>query len=170
MKKLLVALLLSPVIAVADPVTITFNNKLPITKSSDLTKPGCQTSTQGYFFNVTMAGWNSPSSTCTATNLFSNPGYVTAGQRAPRGSAQTWISPINGSTFSFAGFKIKNYSSTNTLYVDTFSADGSVYTTVIPATMTSVTFEPTAVEFSNLTSVSIHSTNNRFDVTNVMVQ
>jgi hypothetical protein len=173
MKKLLFALLLSslPVITIAAPLTITFSKSLPVSKTTDQTKPGCETSTQGYIFDVTMTGWNLPTSTCTATNLFSNPGYLTAGQRAPRASAQTWMSPvIIGSKFSLVSLKIKNYSSTNTLYLDTITAEGTIYTTVIAPSITSIGFDPTATEFSNLTGISLRSTNNRFDITNIVVQ
>ncbi len=171
MKKLLFALLLLPVITVAAPLTITFNKSLPVSRSTDQSKPGCETSTQGYIFDVTMAGWNLSTSTCTAANLFPNQGYLTAGQRAPRGNAQTWMSPVmNGSTFSLAGLKIKNYGATNTLYLDTVTAEGTITTTVIAPSMTTITFDPATIGFSNITGLSIHSTNNRFDITNIIVQ
>lgn len=171
MKKLLFTLLLLPVLSVAAPLTIKFNNSLPVSRSTDQAKPGCVTSTPGYIFNVTMSGWNLSKSTCTAANLFPNAGYLTAGQRAPKGNAQTWMTPvINGSTFSLSGLKIKNYGLNNTLYLDTITAEGTVYTTVIAASMTSISVDPSAVEFSKLTGISIRSTNNRFDITNIIVQ
>ena len=172
MKKLLFTLMLLPIISVAAPTTtITFSNLLPVSRSIDQAKPGCVTSTPGYIFNVTMSGWNLSNSTCTATNLFSNAGSLTAGQRAPRGNAQTWMSPVvSGSTFSLSGLKIKNYGLNNTLYLDTITPEGTIYTTVIAPSMTSITVDPTAIEFSNLTGISIRSTNNRFDITNIIVQ
>lgn len=174
MKKLILALFLSVstmASVMASASTITFSNTLPITKSTDAAKPGCQVSTQNYIFDVTMLGWNLSTSTCTKTNLFSNPGYITAGQRAARSYAQFWMTPVViGNTFSLSGFTIKNYSSSNILYLDSYAADGTVYTTVIPASATSVTFNNTSPEFKTLTSFSIRSTNNRFDVTNIIVQ
>jgi len=105
MKKLLFALLFFPIPAFADPLTITFNNSLPVSKSSDsYNKPGCETSTQGYIFDVTMLGWNLSTSTCTATNLFSNPGYLTTGQYAPRSRGQFWMAHSAGATFALLGF------------------------------------------------------------------
>lgn len=152
--------------AVATPLTITFNSSLPISKSTDLTKPGCETSTQGYTFDATMLGWNLGKSTCTATNLFSNPGYLTTGQYAPRAAGQFWMTPPVGTTFALLGFKIKNYGTTNTLHLDTTDATGVVTTTVIAGSVSSITF----TGLSNLTAVSIRSTNNRFDITNISVQ
>ena len=58
----------------------------------------------------------------------------------------------------------------NTLYLDTITPEGTIYTTVIAPSMTSITVDPTAIEFSNLTGISIRSTNNRFDITNIIVQ
>lgn len=171
MQKLTVAVLLGLFSIVANATTVTFPNTVPITKSTDSSKPGCQVSTQGYIVDVSMLGWNSSPSTCTATNLFSNPGYITAGQRAARSYAQFWMTPVTvGGTFTLAGFTIKNYSTSNTIYLDTFAADGTVYTAVIPATTTSITFDTTLAEFKNLLYFSIRSTNNRFAVTNVKVQ
>ena len=60
MKKLLFALLLLPVMATASPLTITFNKLLLVTRNSPY--GGCETSTQGYTFDVTMLGWNLGSS------------------------------------------------------------------------------------------------------------
>jgi hypothetical protein len=165
MKNLLFALLLLPVMATASE-PISFNKLLTVTRNSPY--GGCETSTQGYIFDVTMAGWNLSSSTCTATNLFSNTGYLTTGQRAPRGAGQMWMTPIiNGTTFSLLGFTIKNYGLTNTLYLDTTTAEGSVITTVIAPSMTIIEFDPTASGFSNITGLSIRSTNNRFDIKNI---
>jgi len=169
MKKLLFALLFFPILAFADPLTITFNNSLPVSKSSDsYNKPGCETSTQGYIFDVTMLGWNLSTSTCTATNLFSNPGYLTTGQYAPRSRGQFWMAHSAGATFALLGFKIKNYGTTNTLYLDTTDSAGITTTTVLPPSVTVVGFDP--VTFPALTAVSIRSTNNRFDITNIIVQ
>ena len=85
------------------------NSKSPRKYSDSYNKPGCETSTQGYIFDVTMLGWNLSTSTCTATNLFSNPGYLTTGQYAPRSRGQFWMAHSAGATFALLGFKIKNY-------------------------------------------------------------
>jgi hypothetical protein len=171
MKKILFALLLLPVIAVASPLDITFNKSLLVSRSTDQSKPGCEISTQGYLFDVTMLGWNLATSTCTANNLFSTLGYLTTGQRAPKGTGQLWMTPvIAGTTFSLAGITIKNYGSTNTLYLETITAEGTTTITVIAPSMKTVSFDPTAPGFSNLTEISIRSTNNRFDITNINVQ
>jgi hypothetical protein len=171
MKKILFALLLLPVIAVASPLTITFNKSLSVSKSTNQSKSGCEISTQGYLFDVTMLGWNLASSTCTANNLFPTSGYLTTGQRTPKGSGQLWITPVlNGTKFSLASITIKNYGSTNTLYLETTTAEGTVTTTVIAPSMTTISFDPTAPGFSNLSEISIRSTNNRFDITKIDVQ
>jgi hypothetical protein len=168
MKNLLFALLLLPVMATAaEPIT--FNRLLTVTRNSPY--GGCETSTQGFIFDVTMAGWNLSSSTCTATNLFSNTGYLTTGQRAPRGAGQMWMTPIiNGTPFTLVGFTIKNYGLSNALYLDTTTADGTVITTVIAPSTTSITFDPTAPGFSGILGLSIRSTNNRFDIKNISVR
>jgi hypothetical protein len=176
MKKLLFALLLLPVMATASPLTITFNKLLLVTRNSPY--GGCETSTQGYTFDVTMLGWNLSPSSCTATNLFptkiinTDNYYLTTGQRAPRGAGQMWMTPtISGTTFSLLGFTIKNYGlSTNTLYLDTTTTEGAVITTVIAPSTTSVTFDPAAPGFSGVTKLSIRSTNNRFDITNINIR
>ena len=167
MRKLLFLLLfLSISAAFASTTTITFNSSLPITKSADITKPGCETYVDGFTFDVTMLGWNLSSSTCTATNLFSNPTYLTTGQMAPRARGQFWMTPPVGTTFQLLGFKIKNYGTTNSLYLDTTDSAGIVTTTVLPPSMTVVGFSG----LIDLTAVSIRSTNNRFDITNIVVQ
>jgi hypothetical protein len=166
MRKLLFALLYLPILAVANPLTITFNSSLPVSKSTDMTKPGCETYTQGYTFDVTMLGWNLSSSSCKVTNLFSNPSYLTTGQMAPRASGRFWMAPPVNTTFQLLGFKIKNYGTTNILYLDTTDSTGVITTTVLPASVTVVGFSG----LSNLTAASIRSTNNRFDITNIIVQ
>lgn len=150
---------------------ITFSNTLPVSKSNDITKPGCQTSTSDYIFNVTMLGWNSPTSTCTSANVFPVQGYLTSGQRASRSFAQAWFQLTTvGKLFSLSGITFKNYGSGNILYVDTTKSDGTTYTTTIPASTVGITFNTTLPEFSSLASVSIRSTNNRFDITNLIVK
>lgn len=172
MKKLLFTLLLLPSMVFAAPVTINFSKSLQVSRSQ--VNPGCRISTAGYDFDVTMSGYNLIKSTCTATNLFPVSGYLTTGQRAPNGSGQLWLSPaIANTTFSLLGFTIKNYGvlKGNTLYLDTTTTiDGAEVTTTvaIPDSTASISFEPTA--HANLTKVSIRSTNNRFDITNIIVQ
>jgi hypothetical protein len=173
MKNLLFALLLLPVMAIASPLPITFDPSLFVTKNS--LYRGCEISTQGYTFDVTMLGWNLYSSTCTTTNLFpkiNGTVYLRTGQIGTQKSAgQMWMTPtIQGSTFSLVGFTIQNYGSTNTLYLDTTTTEGHVITTVLPASTNSITFNPIAPGISGITGLSIRSTNNKFDITNISVK
>ena len=168
MKKLTSSLCLSlaAFAASAQPLNISFNNSLPVGRSAAY--PGCETSAYGYTFDVTMLGYNLSKSTCTAANLFPITGYLTTGQMAPRGRGQLWMTAPAGTTFELVNFTIKNYSATNALYLDTTDAFGATNTTVLsPIGVGSKLYQFSGL--TNLASMSIRSTNNRFDITAIQI-
>jgi hypothetical protein len=163
MNKLLFSMLFIPVLGIAEPINITFNNSLPVTVSDPANFFGCHTSSYNYAFDVTMMGYNYNPSTCTQTNLFPNAGYLTAGQWGPRGPARMNMNAPAGVTFELVNFIVKNYGNVNTLYLDTTDSFGNVSTRVLKASIGAKLYS-----FSGLTDLvgyTLRSTNARFDIT-----
>lgn len=168
LKKLILTacLSLASISAFAQPINISFNNSLPVSRSASY--PGCATSAYGYAFDVTMLGYNLSNSSCTAANLFPLSGYLTTGQMAPRGRGQLWMAAPTGTKFDLVNFTIKNYSTTNTLYLDTTDEFGITSTTTLsPTAVGAKLYQFTGL--ANLTALSIRSTNNRFDITAIQI-
>lgn len=167
MNKLLFSMLFIPVFGFAEPVNITFNNSLPVTVSDPADFFGCHTSSYNYAFDVTMMGYNYNPSTCNQTNLFPTAGYLTAGQRGPRGAALMNMEAPAGVTFELVSFIVKNYGNVNTLYLDTTDSFGNVSTRYLKASIGAKLY--TFTDLTDLVSYRLRSTNARFDITAINI-
>lgn len=153
--------------AQAQPLNISFNNSLPVSVSS--TFPGCETKAYGYTFDVTMMGYNLPTTSCTATNLFQVANYITAGKAGAGtnvGSTFEMTAP-QGVTFDLINFTVNDYGLKNTLRLDTVDSFGNFTTQLLPTYKGLHLYQiPNA---TGLVSATIHGTNNRIDITAIQI-
>lgn len=151
----------------ANPVNIKFSNSLPVTKSSFI--PGCETSAYGYVFDVTMVGYKLPKTTCTATNLFSVPDYLTVGKAGTAttvGATLVMTAPA-GTTFELIYFTINDYGLKNNLFVDVTDSLGRTTTQAIKTYAGNHLYQFSGL--TDLVSVQVRSANNRFDITAIQI-
>lgn len=167
MKKLPVSLVLSLAAfsASAQPLNISFNNSLPVSRTSQF--PGCETSAYGYVFDVTMMGYNLVNSTCTAANLFPVSGYLTAGKYGRSVGATLLMTAPAGVTFELVNFTVNDYGLNNTLYLDTTDSFGNTSTQTLTTFSGLHLYQFTGL--TDLTSAQIRSANNRIDVTAIQI-
>lgn len=158
-------MLLSAFCAAAVDYDFKFNSSLPVSKS--LVNPGCHVDLSGYSFDATMMGWSSPVTTCTAANLLSNPGYLTAGQYGPGVGALIIVDAPQGVSFLPHSLILKNYSLRNNTYIDVIDDAGSVTSVFTKGFVGAKVIALPAIQ--NAIELRVRSTNYRIDITDLIV-
>lgn len=170
--------------AYAAPVTLNFNNSLPVSGTpvpaanilNDMSL-GCEVPVAGYIVDVTMLG--SPV-TCTANNVFGPVGSAAASRQAIHAGtvaassssmAHAYLMSADGAPFELLGFNIASYASAidkkiNQWFLYGEEADGTPHFAQFSGRLTAVSLSG----MSNLKYLHIYSLRGGFDLYNVQLR
>lgn len=156
----------------AQPLNFTFNNSMPVSVAPRAEFAGCRVMVSDYTFDVTMLGYNLANTSCTQTNLLSDPGYLTIGQYGGGvGGLGEMVAP-QGVTFTLESIMIKGTGLRNNITFSTVDDQGNYSQVFIKGYVGVKLFKSTnlpGVTMNNLVSLSIKTTNNRAAFTAVQI-
>lgn len=156
----------------AQPLNFTFNNAMPVSVAPSNEFPGCRVIVTDYTFDVTMLGYNLPTTSCTQTNLLSDPGYLTIGQYGGGvGGTGEMVAPV-GVTFTLNSIMIKGTGIRNNITFSTIDDQGN-YSQILIKGYVGVKLFTSAnlpgITVNNLVSFAVKTANNKAGFTAIQI-
>lgn len=159
--------------ALANDLVISFPATTPVSRTASAPVL-CRTVVSGYEFDSTLLGAGNASSTCTASNLFpaNEPGFLAVGKygTSPAVGGYVNIIPPVGVTFAIKSVRINDYGVGNSLTIYGIDSSGASIVYALPTVAGVSDYSiPASAGLVTLSSATIQSANNRFDITNVQI-